>query len=307
MKEKKPTVKLKDSGYFHKGHLSLMGKRAVAGYLFLLPLILGIIAVFIPSMIDAVTYSTNEITYTKTGYELTSVGFKYFQKLTSDVWYMNELKNTALNMITNIPLITFFSFFIAMLLNQNFKGRTAARAILFLPVIVSAGAILQVENSSLLAQLIESGDTVDAINSMDITTFLINIGIPPTICETLSGIMSNIYKIISQSGVQILIFLAALQTIPSSLYEASTVEGATAWESFWKITFPMLSPYILTNVVYTIVDTASSYNSPFMKVISSVSSNMGVGLAFSIIFSGLVAVMLAVFILLVSRLVFYYD
>ncbi|MGN1081901.1 MAG: carbohydrate ABC transporter permease, partial [Acutalibacteraceae bacterium] len=243
--KKAQTHKLKESGYFHKGHLSLMGKRAVAGYMFVLPLIIGIIAVFIPSMIDSVKYSINEIAFTPQGYDLTPVGWDYYKKITSDVWYINELKNTAIMMVYNVPLITLFSFFMAIILNQNFKGRTAARAILFLPVIISAGCILKVEDTSALTGLIEAGDTIDAINSMDITNFLIGIGIPPTICETLSGIMSNIYEVISQSGVQILIFLAALQTIPSSLYEASTVEGATGWESFWKITFPMLSPYIL--------------------------------------------------------------
>lgn len=307
MKEKTKVHKLRDSGYFHKGHLSLMGKRAVAGYLFLLPLILGLVSIFIPSMIDAIVYSFNEIIFTNKGYELEFKGWHYYAKISSDVWYINELKNTAIKLAYNVPLITFFSFFMAVLLNQDFKGRTAARAVLFLPVIVAAGCIIRVENTDALAQLVESGDTVDAINSLDITNFLIGIGIPPTICETLSNIMGRIYDVISQSGVQILIFLSALQTIPASLYEASTVEGATAWESFWKITFPMLSPYILTNVVYTIVDAATSYESPFMKIIDSVSSDISAGIAFSIIFFAVIAAILAVCVLLISRLVFYYD
>ncbi|MBQ5321448.1 MAG: sugar ABC transporter permease [Oscillospiraceae bacterium] len=310
-KDKKELAKLKESTYFHKGHLSLMGKRAVSGYLFILPFLIGLIGIFIPSIIDAFIYSTHEITNTPTGYELTYVGMDIFANIRKEGWFLWELQRTVTKMLYNIPLIIFFSFFMALLLNQKFKGRTAARAILFLPVIIASGCIIQVENSNALAGLMEAGDTVDAINSMDITTFLIGIGLSPSICETISTVMTNIYAIISQSGVQILIFLSALQTISPSLYEASSIEGATGWENFWKITFPMLSPYILTNAVYTIIDAATSHTSTFMNVIDSVNNQsiygMETAIAFSLIFFAVIAAILGLFVLLISRLVFYYD
>lgn len=311
-KDKKELAKLKESTYFHKGHLSLQGKRAVSGYLFILPFIAGLATIFIPSLIDAFIYSTHDIIILPQGYELEYVGFEFFANLTSNTWYIWELQQTIIKMLYNVPLILFFSFFMAILLNQKFKGRAAARAILFLPVIISAGVILKMENGIDVAGMMSAGDTVDAVNSLDITNFLLAIGIPPSICETVSTVMSSIYKIISQSGVQILIFLAALQTISPSLYEASTMEGATGWENFWKITFPMLSPYILTNVVYTIIDSASSYTSSFMNVIDSVVAHLGgqgqeTAIAFSLIFFAIILVILGAFVLLVSRLVFYYD
>lgn len=309
MKTKNELAKLKESTYFHKGHLSLMGKRAVSGYLFILPFILGLIGVFIPSLIDAIIYSTHQITNTPTGYELDFVGLKYFLSIRDNGWYLWELQGTVTRMFYNIPLIIFFSFFMALLLNQEFKGRTVARAILFLPVIISSGVILTADKTGALMGLMEAGDTIDAINSMDITTFLINIGLSPSICETISTVMTNIYAVISQSGVQILIFLSALQTISPSLYEASSIEGATGWENFWKITFPMLSPYILTNAVYTIIDAATSHTSSFMGVIDSVNLHEGMemAIAFSLIFFLVIAAILGVFVLLISRLVFYYD
>lgn len=297
-----------------KKQMSLKNKRALAGYGFIAPFVIGVLLIFGPSIVKAVVFSLSDIIMNTdgSGYTLEWVGLTHYNTaLRGHAWYFRELMNTFWRLIYNVPLVIAFSFFIAGILNKDFKGRTFVRAILFLPVVISAGIMSSVDNVNSLSEFAQSDQVSEAINAIDITNFIVNVGIPNSIVNVITTSIARIYEVITSSGVQILIFLAALQSISPSLYEASTMEGATGWENFWKITFPMLSPYILVCAVYTVIDLVSSFKSPVMKVIDSVANssldNRSLSIAMAFIFFAMAAVILGAFVLLISRMVFYYD
>lgn len=153
-----------------------------------------------------------------------------------------------------------------------------------------------------------SGQMAEAF---DISSTMLAMGLPAEIVETLSTIINQLYTIITNSGVQILVFLSAMQSISPSLYEASSMEGATGWENFWKITFPMLSPFILTNVVYTVVDFFSSYNNSVMNVVMSTAQsgnrNLSYSMAMAMIYFIVAGAIIGLVIAILSRLVYYED
>ena len=292
--------------------ISMKQKKALAGLGFVSPLVIGLLIIFIPSIVKALIFSVSNININSLGYTLENVGVTHFKNALQDnPLFVQELVASIWNMVLNVPLIIAFSFFMAGILNQNFHGRTFIRAILFLPVIVSAGVIVKLDDLDLIAGIVQSGQVAEAVASIDITKMFLTVGIPPQFVTYIAEAVSRIYQVITDAGVQILIFLAALQTIPISLYEASTIEGATSWENFWKITFPMLSPYILTNAVYSVIDSLASYKSPVMQVITDMAqgsnSNMPYSIAMAFLFFATVVVILVLFVFLISRVVFYYE
>ena len=160
-------------------------------------------------------------------------------------------------MLINSLAIMVFSFFVSLILNQKLKGRAFVRAIFFLPVILSSGILLTLDsNNALMSQL--QANIQDAGNVVNVTGALESIlrtaGVGVRAGEEVFKVLDGIYDVASASGIQIIIFLSGLQTISSSMYEAADIEGCTAWESLWKITFPMISSLFLVNWFYTIVD-----------------------------------------------------
>ena len=294
-----------------KKQMSLKNKRALAGYGFIAPFVVGMLLIFGPSIIKALVFSLSNIIMNTdgSGYTLEPVGILHYQKAINEhAWFLQELMNSFWRLVYNVPLVIAFSFFIAGILNKDFKGRTAVRAILFLPVVISAGVLARVDNVGELSSFAQSDQVSEAVAAIDITNVIIEMGIPNEIVNVITTSISRIYEVITSSGVQILIFLAAMQSISPSLYEASTMEGATGWENFWKITFPMLSPYILVSAVYTVIDLVSSYKSSVMSVIDSVAlTDRSLSIAMAFIFFAMAALILLVVVFLVSRLVFYYD
>jgi ABC-type sugar transport system permease subunit len=231
----------------------------------------------------------------------------------------NEVLTTSImNILIDVPLIIFFSLFIALFLNQTFRGRTLARAIFFFPVILGAPAIssaLTMAQAMMLggvapasAAVMESSGSDVMVNVSYYLYMLGNLAIPPTIIEYIIGAVGRINNIIISSGVQIVIFLAALQTISPTVYEAAKIEGATPYETFWLITFPMVSPLILTNVVYTIIDSFSSspvvtlsYNTVFFDF------NYGLGTVFALVSSIAIGIVLATIVFVLNRSTYYYT
>ena len=296
-----------------KKKLTLVNRRSIAGVAFISPFLIGAAIIFIPSIVQAFLFSLNELKIRPGSYEMDFQGFLYYKEaLLEHATFSKTLISTVVNMLVNIPLVIVFSFFISTILNAEFRGRTAVRAILFLPVIVSSGVLVSLSSVSVVNGVLTTGsNTSGSVSAVDLSNLLVTIGLPAGIVTYLSQAISRLYEVINSSGVQILIFLAALQTISPAIYEAATIDGCTAWEKFWKITFPMLSPYILTNTVYSLIDLLSSEKSEAITVILSVakSGTMDISLsaAMSFIFFGAVVVILAVFSFLISRLVFYYD
>lgn len=298
--------------------MTLSRKRAISGYLFISPFLIGFLFMFLVAVVMAAVYSFHDMTINADGYFLTPVGFKhYINALTTHTWYIRELAESFKNMAMNVPLILMFSFFCGCLLNQKFRGRSLARVIFFLPVVMAAGIIVKIDNFSLVNEAVfhastQSGTLSDQMSAtFDISGLLQSFGLSIKVTSFLSGIVSQIYEVITDSGVQIMVILAALQSISPALMEAAQIEGATGWECFWKITFPMLSPYILTNTVYSIVDYFSSYDNGVLEVISSVASSgtmdLSYGMAMAMIYFVLAGITVGIVIFLLSKIVYYED
>ncbi len=311
-----------DMQYFQKRggkwHLTMAGKDGAAGILFILPFLIGFFFVFMPLIVESLRYSFSDMQVSPEGYSLTltsSHGLgNYIRAVAIDPDFNLQLLTNLGQMVTRIPLVLIFSFFAANLLNQNFRGRTAARSILFLPVIISSGVLVALESSDLLVNTMSATSEMsgnELASFLNVSGFLTEYtSLPVSVITGLSSAVNGLYDIVIVSGVQILIFLAGLQSISPSLYEASSMEGATQWESFWKITLPMISPLILVNSVYTVIDLFTNENNEMMTEIKYTIFNeidYGYGSAMAWIYFICIAVILVIVGSLISRYVFYYD
>ena len=292
----------------------LQKRKAVSGYLFILPFIIGFLAFMVMPLFRSlymslckVNINSSKITYVFSGI------MNYKTAFTIDPEFNRLLTEELSRMFINGVAIMVFSFFVALILNQKFKGRALVRAIFFLPVILSSGVILGVEtNNSLLASVQdmvkESASNTTITDS--IKDILVTSGVGASAFETVFEVVDGIYDVALASGIQIIIFLSGLQTISPSMYEAADIEGCTAWESFWKITFPMISSMFLVNWVYTIVDFCMRSDN---KVIEKVQKQMidfmdyGFASAMSWIYFLAVIAIIGVTSLFISRRVYYYD
>lgn len=293
--------------------LSLSQQKSMTGYLFTLPFIVGFILFFLAPFIQSVVFSLNHLRIVTGGYELSYNNFQNFRHaLFVDTEFVPIFTQTIVNMVLDVPAIIFFSFFAAMLLNQKFKGRLFARSIFFLPVILSSGVIAGLEATDYMSTLLsETANVASSVLAGPwLTEFLMQMKIPRELLFYVINVVERIPEIIRASGIQILIFLAGLQSISPSLYEASKVEGASAWQSFWLITMPVMSPIILANVVYSIID---SFLAPTNELVGYVRSTafggagFGIGTAMGVMYFAAIAVVLAIAVGVISRWVTYQD
>ncbi|MEO3946630.1 sugar ABC transporter permease [Gorillibacterium sp. CAU 1737] len=297
-----------------KMRLTLTRKRSLLGLLFISPWLIGFLLLFLKPLIESIRYSFNKLVIDPTGFKLESVGWSNFHNaLFVDPNFNRILTESVLDMLINVPLILFFSLFSAVLLNQKFRGRAMARAIFFLPVILASGAISAAESAGLInlvgnAAVAEDMARTAQFNGAAIVDLLVHAGFPISITDYIVEAVMRIYEIVRSSGVQILIFLAALQSVPTSMYEVAKMEGATGYETFWKITFPMVSPLILTNIIYTIIDSfADSPVTQIIKETAFTSQNFGLSAAMSWLYTLAVSIMLLLIGVAISRKVFYQN
>ncbi|MGG4146432.1 sugar ABC transporter permease [Paenibacillus algorifonticola] len=294
--------------------LSLEQKNRYYGLYFILPWFAGFLFLFVVPLLSSLRYSFSNLQVTNDGFSLDFIGLSnYREALLSHESYVRILTESVVDIAVNTPLIIIFSLFFAVLLNQKFRGRVLARAIFFLPVILASGIIASIENGDLMQSVVRSandtaGGGLSIMKNLELAVLLIESGVSMTFVEYLTGAVSRIYEIISQSGVQILIFLAGLQSISPSLYEAAKIEGSTGYEAFWKITFPMISPLILTNLVYTIIDSFISDETSRLVVDTAFKSyNFGLSAAMAWMYFVVIALVLWITTSMVSRKVFYQD
>jgi len=245
--------------------LTLRNRELVWGLLFISPWLIGVVFFFFLNLIQSAIFSFNNLIIDQVygGYELYFVGMRhYYDIFFIDGTFTRTLFESIGAMLLNVPLIIFFSLFMAILLNRAFMGRGLVRAIFFLPVIMATAAI-EGSMELIMAQMMGGVSSVPpdvmraqaGFDARSIAMMLSQFGIPMQVVDYIVEAIAMLHNVIRASGVQILIFLAALQAIPPSMYEVAQIEGATGYEAFWKITIPMVSPLILTNVIYTIVDT----------------------------------------------------
>ena len=289
-------------------------KSNLTGYLFVLPFVIGFLLIYLSALILYVTLSF-KFTYASTGgMVMENVGWdNYYKTLFVDSGFIGNVLLNLRDIFITCPAILLYSFFIATLLNTKFKGMTLSRALFFLPVVVASG-FAGMQNDSLLTNSISlftgvSGDGT-TINITKSLLDLIGAGMDSSINSLIEELISQIYVIIRSSGVQIIIFLAALQTIPKALYEASSIEGSSSWEDFWKITLPMISPMIIVSAVYTIIDRMAGTDNTIMNTIydaGMVQGKLGEAAAMGIIYLLLVFIILGLVIMICNRFVFYED
>ena len=291
-------------------------KRSIAGYLFISPFIAGVFLIFSYAVIMSVLFSVSDISLSPKGYSLTFAGLKHFKEaLLVNPTYNRSLVDSVRMTVVNVPLVLMFSFFMAALLNQSFKGRSIARVIFFMPVIMSTGVIQKLDNFSQLQGGLSGSSIGTAMSQLtgfvDLGSLLMSLNIAPSAVAYITNGVESIYQIIGMSGIQMLVFLMALQSIPPSLYEASSIEGASGWETMWKITFPMVTPYILTNVIYTTIDSFTSYNNPVMWEISAFSQGGSINYSYvttmSLIYFAVIGAILSVVAFVLSKAVFYQN
>jgi len=283
--------------------LSLKNQQVLWGYIFIGPWLIGAALLFLWPMGRTLLLSFQKVTdlaFLQTEW----VGFTNFSDiLFTDVGFIPALLTTMKDVVINVPLILVFSLLMALLLAQVTRGQTFLRAVFFLPVVIGSAGVIQ--------QLLEYGarDELAAVTLGPLLQTMGEGGQGTTIVAPIKLVVNRLTVIIWHTGVEILLFIAGLKSIPPSLYEAAQVDGATAWESFWKISLPLLSPVILVAAIFALVDL---FTDPLNNVVLYI---MDVGIrrqgrlesaaALGVLYFAVVFVVLLLVTRIASKLVFY--
>ncbi len=301
---------------------SLDVQKSRMGWVFISPFLLGFMLIYLPMIVESIQFSFSEIKIQPGGgFVLWNVGFEnYSHALFTDPDFVTTLWSSILDLAFNVPAIVIFSLFMAVILNQKMRGRAIFRAIFFIPVIVSTGIIESIDLQNNLAANMEqiasgeqglegSGNSgQEIITAIDMRRLFSGMQIGAGLVDYVLVLINDVYSIVNKSGVQMLIFLAGLQSISPAIYESCYIDGASPWETFWKITFPMISPMILVNAVYTVIDSFTSQSNTIMTYISGVYNSQGgnvVATAMSWMYFLLVVIALAIVSAVLSAYVFY--
>lgn len=239
------------------------------GWLFISTWLIGVVLFFAIPVIQSIIYSFSQMTVNEGGIQTVFIGMKNYKYIIAEhTDYLNWLGKSVTNFLYSLPIIVLLSLVLALLLNQKFKGRLFFRALYFMPVIIASGVVIEIISSMTTGDISESSVSESVSGGMfSVQDVIAVLDLPSEIAEYVQKIISNIFDLIWSSGIQTVLFIAGLQSIPSSLYEASRVEGATKWEEFWFITFPMLSNVTLLVMVYTMVELfISNRNVMILKV-----------------------------------------
>lgn len=248
------------------------------GLVFVLPFLIGLIIFFIPTVFMGIRFAFSDVQVAE-GLKLTFTGWENLHHaLRVDARYFQLVINDITDLLTTLPVIVIFSLFVAVLLNSKVWGKDVFRVIFFLPVIACVGMLANADSGVVMSAMSSSAAETDSevLSAMsDVTTILQSLSFSPELVGFVSGAASNIMDIVNRSGVQILIFLAGIQSISPSIYEAAHVEGASAWEVFWKITLPMLSPMMIVNVLFTFVDSITRSDTQLISYIKDMAFSQG--------------------------------
>ncbi|MEE1314147.1 MAG: sugar ABC transporter permease [Faecalimonas sp.] len=232
----------------------LLAKRNRAGYTFVIHWVIGLILFFVYPLVSSIWYAFNEVTI-KPGSIVTEFkGLHWFKEiLNKDPYYVDNVAGSLGSIFYSLPVIIALSLILAVMLNQKFKGRTVFRTIFFLPIIMAGSVVMnQLQGEFVTLPLFSSGESGSGI--IDYTSILNSLNMPDFLGEILIFLLSNTISLVWSCGVQTILFLAGLQSIPDSFYEVSKIEGANRWEEFWRITVPSLRHIISLVLVYTMIE-----------------------------------------------------
>lgn len=246
------------------------------GRIFVLPWVIGMLLFYIIPLVQSFLFSVSEVSVYSGGIKLDFIGFSRYKSLIlTDPDYTALVKEALLSFLYSLPVIILLSMVLALLLNQKFRGRLFFRSLYFLPVIISTGVVINLLFSTTSSDLSNIGVSESySSNMFDVEDIIEWLGLTGGIAEYISLIISKVFDLIWKCGIQTVLFIAGLQSVPASLYEASKVEGATKWEEFWFITFPMLSRVTLLVSVFTMVELITDTN---VELVSNVYNSMTAG------------------------------
>lgn len=274
-----------------RGEMSHRAREALHGYTFVLIWIVGFLVFTLAPLVETLRYSLNEVTVTATGIVMDYREWQnYTRALFTDPNFVELLIEYVIKTLVSVPVVLIFSMIIALLLNLRFKLRGVFRTIFFLPVVITSGPVIK----ELTAQGAASAPQV--ASSAAVTQFLQQL--PAFLRNPAEYLLASFILILWFSGVQILIYLAGFQKIDRSIYEAAAIDGASAWESFWKITLPSLTSTTIVNAVYTIITLSHFSENEVIRYIYSrtydVQGGIGYASAMSYIFFLALVVLLGV-------------
>lgn len=240
----KPKGKVSKNGKYKKTKLT----NTIKGILFVSPWLIGFAVFTLIPFINSILYSFNAVSITPGKINLKWAGLEYY----SHAWNVStsfklNLSSSAMMICCATPVILVFALIVAVMLNNKFRGRVFFRAIFFMPVIIMSGPVISKLLTGYTVNFTEEGSQI----------MLFLQSLPGVISKPCVFVLDNLVLILWFSGVQILIYLAGLQKVSTSLYEAAEIDGAGAWEKFWKITLPHMGPIILINGIYTVVTIAN--------------------------------------------------
>lgn len=295
-----------------KMYLSYEKKKGLYGYGFIALWFIGALMFFIIPVCQSFFYSFNDVK-PETGYlDKKWVGIaNYKRAFMTDPSFRQDLITALENMAFNLPVIIVFSLFVAIVINQKFRGRTFARAVFFLPVIIATGPVYAIITGNLDTNGNNNAEQFSTMFEADMVDQLLEFvgiyGFNENFTKLLTTLTSDILNLVWKCGIQIIIFLSALQGIPTSAKEAAGIEGATAWEFFWKITLPYISPMILVNIVYTVIDAFTDPTNEVMIRVLDVQSDWQYGYSAALAWSyfGIILAALGIIFAIMNKLVWY--
>lgn len=254
---------------FWKPQSGLVARRERMGYTFVAHWGLGLLLFFLVPLISSLVYAFSNMTITEEGVQTVFVGLEHFDTiLNENAYYVKNLTSSLGLIAYTLPIVLSLSLILAIVLNQQFVGRTVFRAIFALPIIIATSPIIGLLSNYKVGAPIfnmesgaEQGGYGGVINYGEI---LRNLNLPSEINTMLSDLLSNVFSIIWSCGVQTILFLAGLQSIPAQLYEVSKIEGANKWEEFWFVTVPSLRHVITLVLIYTMIQLFTATDNPLM-------------------------------------------
>lgn len=260
-----------------KKHRGIEQLKSRNGRLFVLPWVIGIVLFSVIPIFQSICYSLYSITTTDSGLSYKFVGLKnYIYILNKDANFTKYLLGAFSEILYSLPAIVVISLIIGIILSSEFRGRIFFRSLYFLPVIIASGSVLEWINACINPSLMDAGvNTSETIGMIDVSQVLSAIGLQGnTFANYFQMAINGIFDLVWASGIQIVLIISGMQTIPDSLYEVSKVEGATKWEEFWFITFPMLSRTVILVLIFTIVELTTKKTNLIMSYVYSLMAGM---------------------------------
>lgn len=289
---------------------SYEAKKQRIAYLFLLPWIIGVIFFFLQPFIQSFIYSFSTVDIKPGEVIVEWIGLENYKRaFLEDPNVKKAIIESSTSVLYQVPLVTIFSMFVATLLNQKFRGRTFMRAIFFMPVIIAGSMVIPFINGDAFSSAILSGtrgSTMFEVHSIGM--MLEQAGIGESIVKTITSVINDIFNLSWRSGIPILLFLAALQSIPFSFYEVAEIDGANKWVCFWKVTFPMITPIMMTVIIYTTIDGFIDSSNPLVQIIYNASSSLDIPYSSALAWINMVITLLIIGIIyqLLNKKVSYY-